>query len=174
MSNDTKNTAEFWTRFKNKDFSSAQEAFSTLDSAAQQTLLAELYEKSQYQQTPAIISVLQRDLHADKTFDDFYQAWLPPAEYCKPTEQNTLQYKQHFPAPTRVINATNLANPDQIISVGLTWFQTPEQAEAMKAFATGKDTPSNQERADSIETVAKRISSNVFLVQSDDNLGVPF
>lgn len=60
---------------------------------------------------PRTMSVLFRKLKDGKSYHDFRKAWLPPVE----------NINQYFHAPTLVINACNIKNPNEIISLALIW-----------------------------------------------------
>ncbi len=165
----------FWRAYENKDFSQATKEFESLTKEEKENTLSTLFQQSQNHTMPQIVSVLQRNLHPGKQFEDFHQAWLPHESYCDPTSEGGLLYPQYFSAPTRVINAINMRDPNEIISVGLTWIHTEEQTQAMNAIARGKEIPGNQERAEQIKQVADKIGdAKICIAKSDDNLGVPF
>ena len=166
---------EFWQAYRAKKFSQAASEFESLTAQEKESTLATLFQHSQHHTMPYMISVLQRHLHSGKEFDDFHQAWLPPTEYCKPVTEGDIHYPQYFAAPTRVINAVCMHNPNEIISVGLTWIHTPEQAQAMTAFGRGETIPGSQERSERVGQVAEKIGqTKICIVKSDDNIGVPF
>lgn len=174
LENDMSNQkTEFWKCFHGKDFTHAQGSFDKLSDAEKQTVLAELFQKSEYQRMPNMVSVLCRKLQDKKAFEDFYHAWLPGQNWCNKIESCGQTFQQFFPAPTRVMNAVNINNPKEILSVGFTWVSSEEQGKKMWEIATANNQV-NQERHDNIKKVADKISSNLYEPKSDDNLGVPF
>tara|TARA_R110000868_G_scaffold8205_3_gene42444 strand:+ start:35992 stop:36498 length:507 start_codon:yes stop_codon:yes gene_type:complete len=160
---------EFWSAFQANDMDSAVTALDALSAEDKKSVLSELFQKSQYQQTPHSVSVLFRELHDDKTFDDFHEAWFPPKDKLNPQEVHGQTYQQYFPVPIRVINGVNIENPKEIVSIGMHWM-TDEQAKDLMAEASKGD----KVRGDSINEVAERMKTGIFMVESDDNLGTPF
>ena len=122
-----------------------------------------------------VISILYRELHDGKTFEDFHEAWFPTKEYCVEVKKGGETFQQVFPAPTRVYNAVNMENPNEVLSVGFTWIDGEEQGKQMLEYAqqSGKD-KLNQERHDNIDTVARKVTSKMYELKTSDNLGVPF
>lgn len=165
---------EFWQHFEHKDFIAAQKSLDELDSQAKQKVLAELFQRSQYSATPHSISVLFRELHDDKKFSDFHEAWFPPKDACHPETLYGKTYQQFFQAPIRVLNAVNINNPKEIVSIGLHWLNEEQAQHFAKMMGNAGKDDANQQRGDSIATVAKKTKSDVFMVQADDNLGTPF
>lgn len=161
----------FWTYFKVKDFGRALETLNTLTSDEQQLIFEALYQKTGNHLKPHSVSVLFRKLHEGKTFEDFIEAWRPPAEYCHPNEVGGVLYQNFFPAPLRVINAINRENPQEIVSVSLNWL--PEE-KAESIIEASINCAANFERRDRIAEVADKTGTGIYVVQSDDNLGGPF
>lgn len=91
-----------------------------LEATEQQVVLEELFQKSEYHRMPIVVSVLRRTLHNDQSFDDFYKSWFPSKDMCNKIETKGQVFQQHFPLPVRVLNGTNINNPQEIISVGIT------------------------------------------------------
>ncbi|OGT60160.1 MAG: hypothetical protein A3E85_04200 [Gammaproteobacteria bacterium RIFCSPHIGHO2_12_FULL_45_12] len=167
----------FWESFQNKDFSTAQEKFDALESNNKQAVLAELFQKSEYHRTPAMVSVLRRRLHDNQSFKDFYQAWFPSEDMCNKVEMAGQVYQQHFETPVRVINAINSNDPNEIISVGITWVANKEEEQGLWEYiknATMGEDKNNELRHDRIEEVAEGELLGIFHVETDDNLGAPF
>lgn len=160
----------FWNNYQNKQFAKAQQVFDSLSDEEKQETLAKLFQQSEFFRTPHSVSVLFRELHDDKNFHDFHEAWFPPKESLNPRELYGKTYQQFFPAPIRVINAINFQNPKEIVSIGLHWL-TEEEAKHMFEYANN---PSNKQRGDSIAKVAEKTKAGVFEVASDDFLGTPF
>lgn len=165
---------KFWNTFEAKEFSKAQQEFVKLSSEEQTTILGELFQKSQYANQPHSISVLFRELHEGKTFEDFHEAWFPPKEKCHPEKLYDKTYQQFFKAPIRVINAVNMFNPKEVVSVGIHWLDEEQAQHFAEMMTTASSDEANVQRADSIDTVADKKSSAVFIVEADDNLGTPF
>ncbi len=161
----------FWENFNNKAFVDAQQVFDQLDAEAKQQLFAELFQQAQCQRQPHSVSVLFRKLHDDKQFGDFYQAWLPPAEKCNKQEVDGQTYQQFFPMPIRVINAIDINDPKQVVSVGLHWMSD----EDLEAALSDKQMQSDgAQRGDSIAEAAEKQQAGIYKVVADDNLGVAF
>ncbi len=115
---------------------------------------------------PKLITVIQRQLKPGKTFEDFYQAWKPPAEGLQ-IEKNK-QVFSYFSLPARVINAQDKDNPSEILSIGLLWGENDEQFQAEMT----KREKSEQGRALKIKEVADKLGSNKYYqVLTDDILG---
>jgi hypothetical protein len=163
----------FWNSFAKKDFKKAQQAFDGLADDAKQSIFAELFQKSEYANQPHSISVLFRELHDGKTFDDFHEAWFPPKDLINTETVDGQVYHQFFKAPIRVINAVNLNNPKEVISVGIHWLNE-EQAKGFAKMLSSPPDEANERRGNAIDKVADHVSSNVYIIKSDDNLGTPF
>ena len=117
---------------------------------------------------PVAVGVLRRQLHDDKEFNDFYEQWMPAESHTNPVEVDGKTYHQYLPVPVRVINAINLNDPKDIISIGLSWCDEGD----FKAFlAKAEEESSNLERRDSIAEVAEKRSSEIFMTSADTNLG---
>ena len=166
---------QFWEHFSKEDFEKSLAVFESLSASEKTAVFSDLFQKSAFSRNPMVISILYRELHDGKTFDDFHQAWFPPREYCHEIKKGEEIFQQVFPAPTRVYNAVNMQNPNEILSVGFTWIDSEEQGKQMMTYAEqqGKD-KLNQERYENIDQVAKKISSKMYELKSSDNLGVPF
>lgn len=168
-------TTLFWDAFKQKDLQSAANTFIECDQKQQVEILSTLFQQSSHYSTPTIISILKRDLHDDKKFEDFHRAWLPPRHHCNPIKEGECHYLQYFNAPTRVINCVSVHNPSEIYSVGLTWVQTEEQKRQMMAITQGKAPMGNSERSNSINKVADKVgAAAIAITEADDHLGTPF
>lgn len=167
---------QFWKNFQKKDFIQAQQQFDRLSGDDKQAILAELFQKSEFHRQPFMVSVLRGTVHEDKSFEDFYQAWLP-AEMCHTLKIHGQVFQQGFPAPVRVINATNINNPSDIVSVGITWVANKEEEkgfwEYLEKMTKGED-EINELRHDRVAQVADRELLGLFQVKTDDNLGTPF
>lgn len=167
----------FWESFNAKDFKSAWKHFEQLDGKEKSIIFEVLYQKSETNRTPLMLSVLRRELHDNNSFSDFYQSWFPSDEMCNPVEVGGQVYQQHFPVPVRVINATNVGNPKEVISIGITWVSSKEEeAELWKYIDEAKqgDNENNGVRHEEISKVADGELLGIFRVETDDNLGSPF
>ena len=67
---------------------------------------------------PQFISILNRKLKPAFTYSDFYQAWLPSVSNSKNPQKKALGY---YKMPVKVINAVNVNDPTDIISIGIIW-----------------------------------------------------
>jgi uncharacterized protein len=73
---------------------------------------------------PLTISLLFRRLKEDKTYTNFRDAWLPPIE----------DISQYFNMPILVINAENVQDPAEIISVALIWADVEEATKGYQHY----------------------------------------
>lgn len=173
-----KNISQFWQDFNNKNFEQALEILLSADKESQIETLKALYQASSNQKTPFLVSVLRAKLGEDINFEDFYQSWLPPKDTCDPVELSGQTYQQHFKGPVRVMNAINVSDDRDVMSIGLVWAETEADKQATLEFlqnaTEGKD-EANERRHDSIkEQVPDRELLGIYLTESDDNLGTPF
>lgn len=169
--------SDFLGLFDQNELEKAHEHFLKCDADTQRHMLAALFQRSANAKTPFLVSVLRRKLHAGEHFQDFYQSWLPDDTACNPTVIGGQTYQQHFPVSTRVLNATNLSNGQEVISVGITWVKSEAEKNGILAHiekAKKGDDVQNQKRQDKIQAVADGELLGLFEVKSDDNLGVPF
>ncbi len=162
------NKKQFFDDFANQAFDKSAETFQLLSTDEQQVVLKQLYYEAREAKTPIALGVLYRELHDDKTFDDFYNAWMPPEDSMQPFTIGDKTYYHHFDMPTRVINAVNIEDPKEIISVGMVW---GSQEELLQNLEKSTQSKSNKARADNISSVADKISAKQYFVQSDTNLG---
>ncbi|OGT38673.1 MAG: hypothetical protein A3F12_04610 [Gammaproteobacteria bacterium RIFCSPHIGHO2_12_FULL_38_14] len=166
---------KFWEYFSAQQFEEAINCFQTFSVEDKSAIFSKFFQKTAFSRNPMIISILYRELHDGKTFDDFHQAWFPPKEYCHPIEKGAEVFQQVFPAPTRVYNAINMENPNEVLSVGFTWIDSDEQGQKMMAYAkVGDKDDLNNKRHDNIDKVARKISSKLYELKTSDNLGIPF
>ena len=171
------NVNDFWKHFKEKDFSITRESFLQLTNEEQELIFAELFQKSEYHRMPVMISVLRGELHKNASFDDFYESWLPSEDMCNKVELQGQVFQQHFPVPTRVINAVNINNSEDIMSVGLTWVSNKEEEQGLWDYlkkATDGEDKNNETRRERAAEVIDRDLLGLFQVETDDNLGTPF
>lgn len=169
--------SKFWSCFENQDFAQAQHFFDRLSDMDKQSVLSDLFQQSGHCQKPIALSVLRRQLYDQKTFNESYQAWLPSSDDCQFAQQGRQKFQQYFSLPTRVINAVNIANEKEVLSVSLVWAHNSDQEQAFWQYIdklkVGKDT-SNAQRHARIQQVAKGELLGIYKTESDDNLGTPF
>ncbi len=149
---------DFHNFFNNKDFSSALEKFLQLDTKTQESLLSELYQKSQFQRKPAAMSLIVRRLHEEKTFADLHQAWLPTDKWINPVVEGGVSYLQFIPeGASRMINAVSVHNPQEVMTVGFHWVENQAQYQGMLDMVKNiADEPSNQERHDRVKKSSRQ------------------
>lgn len=162
-------TENFWKNFNKKSYGKAAAAFTELDRDKQVDVLENLFEHARDAQMPHSLSVLYRKLHDGKTYDDFHEAWLPPKSLCHPHELGGRTYHRYFPGHIRVVNAINLNDPSEVISIGLHWMQDSEAEQIMtEAMALEK----KAQRGERIKQVADQVGeAGFYKVVGDDNLG---
>lgn len=168
---------EFWGNFQSKNFSEALKHFDKLNESEKQDVFAELFQKSEYHRKPIMVSVLRGKLHNNKNFDDFYQSWFPTEDMCNPKKIHGQVFQNHFPAPVRVLNAVNINDPSEIVSIGITWVSSEKEEQALWEYlqkASQGEDENNEARHDRIKQVADRELLGLFRVETDDNLGTPF
>ncbi len=167
----------FWDSFGDKNFTEALQQFKQLDSEQQQAIFEQLYQQSGHANMPFMISVLRRTLHEGQSFDDFYRSWEPDPSACQPVVEGNTGYRQYFPVSTRVVNGINIADQNDIISIGFTWVKNEEEKQGLYDYidsaSQGKE-QTNEARRDNIHKVADGGLIGLFVVEKDDNLGSPF
>jgi hypothetical protein len=84
---------------------------------------------------PQFIAVLHRKLKPHCTYEDFYQAWLPPGLNGKDPTKEAVEY---FKGTVQVINAVNSEDPTEIISIGILWGNPAEVGEEGKRARSTK------------------------------------
>ncbi len=154
--------------FESQQFEQAATAFESMTDSEKVETLKSLYYQARNANIPIAIGVLHRQLHPGKTFQDFFNAWMPPENSMNPITIGDTIYYQHFPCPTRVINAVNMQDPNDIISIGLQWCTEEEFKIGYEQTAQSQ---SNAERRDNISEVADKKSVEVYSVKTDTNLG---
>ncbi|OGT39807.1 MAG: hypothetical protein A3E81_01395 [Gammaproteobacteria bacterium RIFCSPHIGHO2_12_FULL_36_30] len=166
---------QFWEHFSKQDTEKAIAVFELLSTSDKSAIFSELFQKSAFARNPMAISILYRELHDGKTFDDFYHAWFPPREYCNEIKKGGEIFQLGCPAPTRVYNAINRENSKEVLSIGFTWVDSEKQGKEMADYMQQIDQDKiNQIRHENISHVAKKISSTLYEFKTSDNLGVPF
>lgn len=167
----------FWDAFNQQQFDLAETELTQSSSEERQNILAELYQKSSFHHMPFSVSILRRKPHENQSFDDFYQAWFPPKATCNEIESRGQVFQQHFPAPVRVINGTNIDNSGEIISIGITWLRNKEEEQLFWDYleqTMAGENKGNEERRENIEEVADGELIGLYQIRSDDNLGIPY
>lgn len=92
-----------------------------------------------------VISVLVRRLRADKTYEDFREAWLP---------------EQGFDFPTRVVSAQPVDDDREIITIGFSELDEREAEAQLHRIG-----PQEQRRHDRIDAVVEPDMTRRFYVQ---------
>lgn len=110
---------------------------------------------------PKFVSVLHRKLKPDCSYEDFYQAWLPPGLDGNDPTKKAVEY---FKGPVQVINAVNAMDETDVISIGLVW-ATKEEIE--NDVARTKQTEAI--RAEKISKVADKSQETKFYIIKDIN-----
>jgi len=159
---------DFEKLFEEQKFSEALEAFDQMNQLDKEKALKMLYYKARNAKTPIAVSVLHRRLHGGKTFEDFFNAWMPPKNSMRPFSVGNLIYYQHFEIPVRVINAINMNDSNDVISIGLVWCTEEEFKIGIKK---SEESQSNTERGENISEVAEKESVEIYMVKADTNLG---
>lgn len=162
------NKKRFFDSLEKQDFAQAADSFCELDKIEQEQIMKEFYYQVREAKMPIAVSILYRKLHDGKTFEDFYKAWMPPEAYTKPFKVGDTTYYHLFEAPTRVINAVSMENPEEIISVGIVWADEKQFDEELAKATKAK---SNAVRHDNISEVADSISVKMYKVKADTKLG---
>jgi len=111
---------------------------------------------------PQFIAVLHRKLKPNCTYKDFYEAWLPPGLHGKDPKKEAVNY---FAGPVQVINAVNINDATDIISIGIIWASSAEIDEDVQRTA-----PTEAIRGEKILKVADQGKENKFYVVKDVNL----
>ncbi|MBL7481762.1 hypothetical protein [Legionella bononiensis] len=169
--------SKFWDYFNNKEFVRAQREFDELSSNEKQNIFKDLFQQSAGHRMPFMVSVLRRELKDNTSFDEFYQSWLPREDMCTKVTIGEQVFHQHFPIPVRVVNAININNSKEIISIGISWVTNKDQEQTLlkqiKQSSEGKD-KNNELRHERIKDVAQGELIGLFRVETDDYLGTPF
>ncbi|MFZ4099276.1 MAG: hypothetical protein ACOYKZ_02975 [Chlamydiia bacterium] len=142
----------FWTAFAARDFEQAFRILGQLPAEERAQIFEGLYQRSACQRTPSSLGLGVRRLKEGKTVEDFLEAWTPPPETQDPLIQGDIEYKRFFPAPVRVINALNLKNPSEIVSISFNWLS----AEAQARIFQEANVPQNRARGDRLESIVDK------------------
>lgn len=154
--------------FEEQKFDEAVKLFEQMSKNDKEQTLRALYYQARNAKQPVAVSILHRRLHNGKTFDDFFKAWMPPQDSMRPFTVGNTTYYQHFEIPVRVINAINVADANDIISIGLVWCTEEEFKAGIKKT---EESQANAKRGDSISEVADKESVTIYMVKADTNLG---
>lgn len=158
----------FFSAFNREDFESAASDFDQLNQSEKESVLKKLFYEAREAKAPTALGVLYRQLHDEKEFDDFFNAWMPPRKETKPFIVGDKTYHHYFDAPTRVINAVNFEDPSEVISIGMVWCT---EEEFLAHVETAQNSESNTNRRNKIATVADKISAKLYRVEADTQLG---
>lgn len=98
---------------------------------------------------PPIVSVLFRELHPGKTFEDFYEGWTPPLK-----EGQDLAH--YWPCPAYVMHVQNMADSSDILSIGFMWAKEEELDPFLKSMEG-----TESQRHSKIDLVAEKIGPSL-------------
>lgn len=102
---------------------------------------------------PKVVSIIKRRIRDDATYDDFREAWLPEVE-------------GQYEVPTYVVNAENVSDPSEIISIGLVFADLEEVIQ--EAARTQKQ---DEGRRDKVAEVTQPIEgATLYRVKDFDKL----
>lgn len=113
---------------------------------------------------PKAMAVLFRHLRLGQDYDAFYQAWLPPHLNDKDPRLEAVGY---YDIPVQAINAVNVNDPQEIISIGLVWATPEEVYQSMNKYAQ-----TDAARGEQIDKVCERETQVKFYrIQDVNELG---
>ena len=139
----------------------ALSAFESMDQKSKHSFFSALQT---YVSSPKTLSLLVRRLKEDASYEDFYQAWLPPIQGTGPEEGSSLGY---FKAPVKVLNFQSLDDSSKLLSLGFMWIAPDELEQTFSAFAA-----TEKERHDSIDRVAEKIGpTQIYVCKDISDLG---
>lgn len=125
-----------------------------------------LHKSNRATHTPKVLAVIQRQLKDDTRFDQFYEAWQPTADKTQVDDEHN--HFDYFALPVRVINARNIDDPDNILSISM--IACDDYEDVFDAFSARQS--DEQKRAERIALVADKVASNeMYEIISDDILG---
>ncbi|MCX5924119.1 MAG: hypothetical protein NTZ68_01720 [Candidatus Dependentiae bacterium] len=159
----------FLNHIKSQDFQSAAQILSSYNQQEIVIALQAMHEAIQFKVHS--ISILKRELNPNTSYDDFHQAWLPPIDKKDVTITSTGVSVHYFPFPVRVINAVNIKNDKEIISIGLMG-ATKQDIENLQSSSTDqykKTLRTETARHDQIEKVSTKVGNTDFFECKDDN-----
>lgn len=159
----------FFNHFEQQDFDQAIDNFDKLDKNHQKEILKQLYYQAREAKMPIAVNVNYRKLLENQTFDDFYSAWMPPQKFTKPFKIGDTTYYHHFETPLRVINAVNMQDPSEVVSIGIVWCAS--EAEFAAGLQEVMDSEANKIRGDNISEAAEQESTKIYIVKADTRLG---
>lgn len=109
---------------------------------------------------PSLIALLYRKLKPGKTFDDFYNAWLPPLKEGQKLDE-------YFPFPTYVLHGQLKEDPSDVVSIGFMWINPNKIEDDLQSYGETESI-----RHQNIEKVAKKIGkSPPYIVKNVTKLG---
>src|SRR3990167_6551194 len=162
-----KNNRETKTHFINLlqqgKFKDALDFFKTLSEKEQVDHLAKVYRQKEDKleiidvSKLKTVSLLNRKIKPGYTYSDFYKAWLPPTTTDEKQKEIIGPYFGFSP-PGCVIQAANLENPSEIISIGLA---SATKEDVLKAVQVHANT--EKQRHDSIAKVADKVGETKLL-----------
>jgi len=154
-----------------QDFNSAAQLLKNLSEQETAQALQALWEFQNFAVNS--VSVLKRELKDGHSYNDFHTAWLPPLDKKDITTTSTGVSAHYFPYPVRVINAINIANDKEIISIGLMHLKKEDILKMQSANSHHQDNSNlpqtNVVRHDQIGEVANKIGETIFFECKDDN-----
>lgn len=159
----------FYKHFNEQSFAQAADEFGALSNTDKERVLKELYYAARNARQPVAVSVIRRTLQPGATFDQFFDSWMPDQEYTDPVIIGDKTHYQYFSCPSRVLNAVNVQNEQEIFSIGLIWC---EQDEFLQGLEEMKNSKSNDKRQESITKVVEPdYAADICWVKTDTNLG---
>ena len=117
--------------------------------------------KIENENPPQIVTLLQRKLKENVSYEEFLAAWLP----------ENVSYKgdasHYYDLPVQVINAENLQDPTEIISIALIWADKEATMEESKRMAAA-----DKLRQERVALVTDKLNDpKIFEVKNYFNLG---
>jgi hypothetical protein len=162
----------FLNHIKEQDFNTAAQLLGNCSQGEVVAALQAMHEAIQFKVHS--VSILKRELKPNVSYDDFHQAWLPPMDKKDITMTSTGVLVHYFPFPVRVINAVNIKNDKEVISIGLMG-ATRQDIEKMQSSSTDQDKKilkTETVRHDQIEEVSTKVGdTDYFECKDDNNLG---
>lgn len=166
---DTKQS-KFINFIEQQDFDKAAYFLSTLSPQEISDFLQKMHEAISFKVHS--VSVLKRQLKPNHSYNDFHKAWLPPLDQKDITSTPTGVSAHYFPFSVRVINAVNIKNPTEIISIGLMGAskQDLETLQSNTNAASAQTLKTEATRHTEIEKVSIKVAETEFFECKDDNI----
>lgn len=161
----------FWQHFGNQDFVKAAQELAKMSEQEQAELLASFYQHGGDTQKPFLISVLERELQDDTSFDDFHATWLPEDELTNPQESGGRTYQNFWPVPTRVLQGVNMHDEKDVVSVSIAWLKK-ENFDTFVADLQAKE--SKSKRGQKLADMTSKKRKKLYRVVKDLNVGTEF